>query len=91
MRRGDGSYLVSGWMPAIEFAELLKIALPASRQYQTFAGFPLQQFGTIPNTVNRRERSYGFVAAALFASSAAMNARVASCRRNVSTGRKRSA
>jgi hypothetical protein len=31
-------YLISGWMPAIEFAELPKIPLPVSRQYQTIAG-----------------------------------------------------
>jgi putative hemolysin len=43
VRRGDGSYLISGWMPAVEFAQLLDISLPASRQYQTFAGFLLQQ------------------------------------------------
>ncbi|MEH6952616.1 hemolysin family protein [Nitrobacter sp. NHB1] len=49
VRRGGGSYLISGWMPAIEFAQLLDIPLPASRKYQTFAGFLLQQFGTIPN------------------------------------------
>jgi putative hemolysin len=49
VRRGDGSYLISGWMPAVEFAELLKIPLPVSRQYQTIAGFLLQEFGTIPN------------------------------------------
>jgi putative hemolysin len=49
VKRNDGSYLISGWMPAVEFAELLKIALPDSRQYQTFAGFLLQEFGTIPN------------------------------------------
>jgi putative hemolysin len=36
-------------MPAVEFASLLQITLPASRQYQTMAGFLLQQFGTIPN------------------------------------------
>jgi hypothetical protein len=34
----DGSYLISGWMPAIEFAELRKIPLPVSRQYQIIAG-----------------------------------------------------
>jgi hypothetical protein len=34
----DGIYLISGWMPAIEFAELPKIPLPVSRQYQTIAG-----------------------------------------------------
>jgi putative hemolysin len=49
VKRDDGSYLISGWMPAIEFAELLKIPLPVSRQYQTIAGFLLQEFGTIPN------------------------------------------
>src|SRR5215212_2922086 len=49
IKRDDGSYLISGWMPAIEFADMLKIPLPASRQYQTMAGFLLQQFGAIPN------------------------------------------
>jgi putative hemolysin len=48
VRRNDGSYLVSGWMPALEFAEQLGIPLPASRSYQTCAGFLLQEFGTIP-------------------------------------------
>jgi putative hemolysin len=33
----------------IEFAQLLKVPLPVSRQYQTIAGFLLLQFGTIPN------------------------------------------
>src|SRR5215218_4327668 len=48
VKRDDGSYLISGWMPAVEFADMLKVLLPASRQYQTFAGFLLQQFGAIP-------------------------------------------
>ena len=48
VKRDDGSYLISGWMPALWFADLLGIALPASRHYQTFAGFLLQAFGTIP-------------------------------------------
>jgi putative hemolysin len=48
-KRDDGSYLISGWMPAVEFAELLEIPLPLSRQYQTMAGFLLDQFGAIPN------------------------------------------
>ncbi|MBR1213635.1 hemolysin family protein [Bradyrhizobium sp. JYMT SZCCT0180] len=48
VKRGDGSYLISGWMPAVEFANLLQIVLPSSRQYQTMAGFLLQQFGAIP-------------------------------------------
>jgi putative hemolysin len=49
VRRDDGSFLISGWMSAVEFADLLKIQLPASRQYQTIAGFLLQEFGSIPN------------------------------------------
>jgi putative hemolysin len=49
VKREDGSYLISGWMAALEFAALLGIALPRQRQYQTFAGFLLQQFGAIPN------------------------------------------
>lgn len=49
VKRKDSSYLISGWMPAVEFAELLGITLPASRSYQTAAGFLLQEFGAIPN------------------------------------------
>ena len=47
-RRDDGSFLISGWMPAIDLAALLGIDLPPARPYQTFAGFLLHQFGTIP-------------------------------------------
>jgi putative hemolysin len=47
-RRDDGSYLIAGWMPALEFADLLGITLPVSRPYQTFAGFLLQEFAAIP-------------------------------------------
>ncbi|HKU09113.1 MAG TPA: transporter associated domain-containing protein, partial [Bradyrhizobium sp.] len=47
-KRDDGSYLISGWMPALEFADLLGVELPVSRPYQTFAGFLLQEFAAIP-------------------------------------------
>ncbi len=46
--RDDGSCFISGWMPALEFGQLLGIPLPSSRSYQTCAGFLLQEFGTIP-------------------------------------------
>ncbi|WP_065751711.1 hemolysin family protein [Bradyrhizobium paxllaeri] len=49
IRRDDGSYLISGWMSAVEFASLLKFELPVSRHYQTVAGFLLSQFGRIPD------------------------------------------
>jgi putative hemolysin len=48
VKRADGSYLISGWMSAVEFASLLQFELPASRHYQTVAGFLLNQFGRIP-------------------------------------------
>jgi putative hemolysin len=54
VQREDGSYLISGWMPALDFASLLGITLPAmQRNYQTFAGFLLQEFGAIPNVGDR--------------------------------------
>lgn len=49
VKREDGSYLIAGWMPALEFASLLHIDLPQqSRHYQTFAGYMLHEFGKIP-------------------------------------------
>jgi putative hemolysin len=48
IRRDDGSFLISGWMPALECADLLGITLPEQRPYQTFAGFLLQEFAAIP-------------------------------------------
>ena len=49
VKRADGSYLISGWMSAVEFASLLRVELPASRHYQTVAGFLLSHFGRIPD------------------------------------------
>ena len=55
VKRDDGSYLISGWMSAVEFASLLRFELPASRHYQTVAGFLLSQFGRIPDVGDRVE------------------------------------
>ena len=56
VQRDDGSYLISGWMPATDFANLLGIELPvAQRSYQTFAGFLLQEFGAIPDVADTIE------------------------------------
>ena len=54
-KREDGSYLIAGWMPAIEFATMLGIDLLPSPTYQTVAGFLLHQFGTIPSEGDRIE------------------------------------
>ncbi len=55
VKRDDGSYLISGWMPAVEFASLLRFELPVPRHYQTFAGFLLSRFGRIPGVGDRIE------------------------------------
>lgn len=46
--RSDGSHILSGWMPADEMADLLKIQLPAQRDYQTVAGFVLAVMQHLP-------------------------------------------
>lgn len=50
VRRQDGSWLLSGWIPADEMADKLGINLPKERDYQTLAGFLLAQTGAIPAT-----------------------------------------
>jgi putative hemolysin len=46
--RDDGSWLLSGAMPADEMAEQLGISLPATRDYQTVAGFLLSELRRLP-------------------------------------------
>jgi putative hemolysin len=46
--RPDGSYLVSGAMPADELAERLGIPLDPDRSFHTVAGLVLAKFGHIP-------------------------------------------
>ncbi|MGB5864393.1 MAG: hemolysin family protein [Sulfitobacter sp.] len=46
--RDDGSYLVSGWMPVDELCELLDLTVDSGRDYDTAAGFVLEQFGRLP-------------------------------------------
>jgi putative hemolysin len=49
IRRDDGSYLISGWMPADEFGDLLSVTLPNKRRFHTVAGLVLQHFGALPS------------------------------------------
>lgn len=49
VRRDDGSYLISGWMPADELGDLLSITLPNKRRFHTVAGLVLQHFGALPS------------------------------------------
>jgi putative hemolysin len=46
--RADGSYLVAGWMPADEFLDLLSLTVDEDRDYDTAAGFVLEQVGRLP-------------------------------------------
>lgn len=50
VRRDDGSWLLAGWMPADEMAELLGIDLPKTRHYETVAGFIIDRLERIPET-----------------------------------------
>jgi len=50
VRRADGSYLISGTMPADEFSELLGLELPEPRSFSTVAGLVLEHLGHIPGT-----------------------------------------
>ncbi len=48
--RDDGSWLLSGAMPADEMADQLGLKLPQTRDYQTVAGFVLAQLRHLPGT-----------------------------------------
>lgn len=44
----DGSYLIAGWMPVDEFAELFSIEIDPNRDYETVAGLILDEIGHLP-------------------------------------------
>jgi putative hemolysin len=48
VQRDDGTWLISGSMPADEMADRLSVALPRERGYHTAAGFVLSQLGHLP-------------------------------------------
>lgn len=49
VQREDGSWLVAGWMPADEFAEMIGITLPEDRGYESVAGLVLDRAGVLPD------------------------------------------
>ncbi len=55
VQREDGSWLLAGWMPVDEMAELLFMSLPARRNYDTVAGLLINEFQRIPETGDRIE------------------------------------
>jgi putative hemolysin len=50
VEREDGSWLISGWMPADEMAELIRVKLPERRSYDTAAGFFIDVLQRLPAT-----------------------------------------
>ncbi|CAN7262157.1 hemolysin family protein [Rhizobium rhizogenes] len=48
VRRDDGSYLISGWMPIDEFSEFMNIPLDEDAEYQTVAGLVLEELKHLP-------------------------------------------
>jgi putative hemolysin len=53
VERDDGSWLFSGKLPADEMADRLGFELPATRDYETVAGFVLEHFRHLPETGER--------------------------------------
>ncbi|MFZ1680196.1 MAG: hemolysin family protein [Rhizobiaceae bacterium] len=53
VQRADGSWLIAGWMPVDEMADMLYLKLPARRGYDTVAGFVLDAFQRLPETGDR--------------------------------------
>jgi putative hemolysin len=50
VERADGSWLISGWMPVDEMADLIRLKLPERRSYDTAAGFLIDQLQRLPST-----------------------------------------
>ncbi|MEP9374030.1 hemolysin family protein [Mesorhizobium sp. KR1-2] len=50
VQRDDGSWLLAGYMPADEMADLLGVDLPEHRDYETVAGFVLAHMHHLPAT-----------------------------------------
>ncbi|MEJ5022256.1 hemolysin family protein [Ochrobactrum vermis] len=49
VRRADGSYLVSGWMPIDEFSEFLRFPVDEDAEYNTVAGLALEEMKHLPD------------------------------------------
>lgn len=48
VRREDGSYLVSGWMPVDEFKDRVGVPIPKDPEYETVAGYILSELNHLP-------------------------------------------
>ena len=48
LKRDDGSFLVSGWMPIDEFADEMGFSLDKDFDYETVAGFVINELKRLP-------------------------------------------
>ncbi len=56
VKRDDGSFLVSGWMPVDEFKDRLGVPIPKDPDYETVAGYILSELNHLPNVGETFER-----------------------------------
>ena len=56
VKREDGSFLVSGWMPVDEFQDRIGVPVPKDPEYETVAGFVLAELNHLPNVGEIFER-----------------------------------
>lgn len=59
VRRADGSYLVSGWMPIDEFSEFLRFPIDDDAEYNTVAGLALEELKHLPDVGKPSSRTDG--------------------------------
>lgn len=60
VRRADGSYLVSGWMPIDEFAAFMNFEVEEDTEYSTVAGLALEEFKHLPEVGEMFIKTAGF-------------------------------
>ncbi len=56
VKRDDGSFLVSGWMPVDEFKDRIGVPVPKDPDYETVAGFVLAELNHLPDIGESFER-----------------------------------
>jgi putative hemolysin len=56
VRRDDGSFLVSGWMPVDEFKDRLGVPIPRDPDFETVAGYILSELHHLPHVGETFER-----------------------------------
>jgi putative hemolysin len=56
VKRDDGSFLVSGWMPVDEFHDRIGVPVPKDPDFETVAGYVLSELNHLPNIGETFER-----------------------------------